>query len=174
MKTIHWMALLIVILTTIAGREMSKNRELIAMTKVLEKHQLEQMDTELKNGFEWVKKMKLLEERLTADEQSFSGHPAPESQLVVGKYYQCDSLTADEWPDRTEKYLVLQELVPNGKYWKMVKGNKRLYRTDMPAVQGLVYRFEKTNGTPTLRPAGAIPHESELAPLPKQPTPAVQ
>lgn len=177
MKTTTWMALLIAVLAIVLGREAFKNFELVAEARALEKalqeHMtlIERVSSELEKGSVMDKKIKELETRLLADEQSLKGYPAPENELVVGKYYQCDALTADEWPDRTEKYLVLQEMIPNGEYWKMVRGNKRLYRTDMTAVQGLVYRFEKTNGTPALKPVNAIPHVSGLAPLPRQPTP---
>lgn len=90
--------------------------------------------------------------------ESLSGYPAPESEITSGKFYSCEAAIQESWPGRTNCFVVLQEMIPNGKYWKIVLGQKRLFQVKNPVGRStLIYRAERTNGVTSLTPVGASP-----------------
>ncbi|MBI2475996.1 MAG: hypothetical protein HYV67_02025 [Candidatus Taylorbacteria bacterium] len=86
------------------------------------------------------------------------GYPAPENGIVAGKFYQCEASIQETWPDRINNFLVLQEMVPNGKYWKIIPGQKRLFQVSRAVGHdGMVYLAQKTNGAVSLKPMDKLP-----------------
>ena len=136
MKIAPLMALMAVILSIIAIREIRHNRDLGS-------------------------KMTALEAQLIENRKMLKAcYPAPESELVEGKYYWCDAAVVDMWPDRVEKFLLLQEGISDGHRWRIVPDEKRLYRTDLQAIVGPggpVYLVAKTNGIVSLKLMDRVP-----------------
>lgn len=90
-----------------------------------------------------------------------AGYPARESEISTGKFYLCDVSLQDQWPDRTNYFLVLQEMVPNGKYWKIIPGQKRLFQVSRSVSRGLIYRAERANGITALIPVDGLPPKED-------------
>lgn len=109
-------------------------------------------------------KLRFQEERAARDAKKVAetdkakvGYPAPESEIVAGKYYFCDASLTDQWSDRVLNYLVLQEMTTDGKYWTILVGKKRLFQVNSTVPSSQFYLAERSNGILALKRIGPVP-----------------
>lgn len=86
-----------------------------------------------------------------------NGYPASEDEIVSGKFYQCYAAMMDMHPFRTNCFVVLQEMTPNGALWRMVETEKRLFSVKNSLQTGIVYQAERKEGVLALVPKATLP-----------------
>ncbi len=106
-----------------------------------------------------------------AVDKYYSGYPAPESEIISGKFFSCEAAIQESWRDHTNCFAVLQEMVPSGQHWKIVPEQKRLFQVQNPVGRSsLIYLAERTNGVISLKPVGtSSPPELQIEKPPPQP-----
>ncbi len=85
---------------------------------------------------------------------SLIGYPASESDIIAGKFYFCEASIVDQWPDRNEKFMLLQEMARDGEHWKIVPGQKRLFRVSQTVEPRSIAEAERTNDILSWKPIG--------------------
>lgn len=67
--------------------------------------------------------IKFLNSKLTGGLKP-TGYPASEEQIVGGKFYYCNASIVKIYPNRTNLFVVLQEMTPNGSRWQTTDINR--------------------------------------------------